>query len=163
MNNNIKELINKLRDPDNCNVLDYIDEAADLIEEQSYIIDDLMFENESINRRINKLFIELNEYKDLAQRRLKRKNMYKERSENDLLEKERYRLDLEQVKKERDALVNRLHGKCEYCLHDAKPFDERMNICIECVFDKYRITWHNNKTYSDRWEWRGIVKDKECK
>ena len=151
MTDNIKNLIHMLRDEDNCNVLDYIDEAADCIEEQAHAIDDLMFENENKQRRINELVAELNKYEILAESRLKRKNMYKERSERSLFEKERYRLDLEQVKRERDALIEERHGECEYCKYDHKMRD----ICFDCLHNKYRVIWKTGKEYPDNWEWRG--------
>lgn len=90
----VEWLIRILKDKDNCNILDYVDDAIDIIE------------------RLSK---KLEVAQDLAERRLQRKNMYKERSERSLFEKERYRLDLEQVKRERDAAISDLIGECTVC------------------------------------------------
>jgi hypothetical protein len=121
---------------------------TELICEAKRIIWDLRYTNDTYNDDqiadcIEKLAIELEIAQDLAERRLNRKNMYKERSERSLFEKERYRLDLEQVKRERDAAISDLIGECTVCKNSN-----------ECV--KYPCYCINGSA----WEWRGVPEDK---
>ena len=117
---------------------------AELVHKAKQIICDLRYTNDTYNDDqiadcIEQLAIELEIAQDLAERRLNRKNMYKERSERSLFEKERYRLDLEQVKQERDAAISDLTGECTVCKNSN-----------ECV--KYPCYCINGSA----WEWRGV-------
>lgn len=69
--------------------------------------------------------------------------MYKKRSEESLMEKVRYRLDLEKVKLERDAAISDLTGECTVC--------KNSNECI-----KYPCYCINGNA----WEWRGVLENK---
>jgi len=121
---------------------------TELICEAKRIIRDLRYTNDTYNDDqiadcIEKLAIELETAQDLAERRLNRKNMYKERSERSLFYKERYRLDLEQVKRERDAAISDLIGECTVCKNSN-----------ECV--KYPCYCINGSA----WKWRGVQENK---
>ena len=85
MTEEAKRLVELLRDEDNCNVLDYIDDAADLIESLS--------------------------------------------------------ATLEQVTKERDALLNELRGECNLCTHWQE--------CLSGVYSGVRVD-------DSCWEWKGV-------
>jgi hypothetical protein len=84
---------------------------VELICEAKRIIWDLRYTNDTYNDDqiadcIEQLIAELETTQDLAERRLIRKNMYKERSERNFIEKVKYRLELERVKRERDTIVS---------------------------------------------------------
>lgn len=117
-----------------------------MIDEAKRIIFDLRYTNDTYNDdqiadMLERLCSELEKYKDLAERRLQRKNMYKERSEKDFAEKIQYRLELDKMKCERDAAISDLHGDCDVC----KNYDECVKHSLHCI-------------NSGMWEWRGIPK-----
>lgn len=102
---------------------------------------DLLYMEDIMNIAADKL----EECNDLAERRLNRKNMYKERSERSLFEKERYRLDLERTQKELEEVENKLSellcyitggrfSKTGYSIQEMKSFadDYLQDTCNKC-------------------------------
>ena len=69
-------------------------------------------------------------------------------------ENEKLRAELKQVKRERDAAVEQLHGICESCVHYT-PYHNRG----ECASCEHEIVRDKKITPSDNWEWRGQKKD----
>lgn len=123
---------------------------------------------EAAAEMIESLCSELEKTQTLAEARLKRKNMYKERSERSLFEQERYRLDLEKeremrqhadevatlfmrenekLKRERDAMYEILSDvrNCADCTHHNESSEDFP--CRMCLCDT------NTKIH---WQWRGV-------
>lgn len=66
--------------------------------------------------------------------------------------------ELEQVKRERDALMDELRGRCYSCAN-VKPYEKipRMNVCehIKVVFSG------EGKRGCEYWQWRGVKEERD--
>lgn len=62
--------------------------------------------------------------------------------------------ELEQVKRERDAAVEQLHGYCPACKNYTPNHNE--GACAEC---KHEYFQYQNIDARDNWEWCGIKED----
>ena len=69
-------------------------------------------------------------------------------------ENEKLRVELEQVKQERDVAIEQLHGHCPACAHYTPNHNE--GLCRFCCFEVARNT---NVEINDNWEWRGQKED----
>ena len=66
--------------------------------------------------------------------------------------------ELEQVKRERDALMDELRGRCYSCAN-VKPYEKipRMNVC-EHIKVAFSGEWKRGCEY---WQWRGVKEEKD--
>lgn len=69
-------------------------------------------------------------------------------------ENEKLRVELEQVKRERDVAIEQLHGHCPACAHYTPNHNE--GLCRFCCFEIARGT---NVEINDNWKWRGQKED----
>ena len=69
-------------------------------------------------------------------------------------ENEKLRAELEQVKAERDAALEHLHGICSAC-KNYSPYHNRG----KCRFCAYEPARDKDAEVNDNWEWRGPQKE----
>ena len=95
---------------------------------------------------IESLSAELERAQALAEARLKRKNMYRERSARSLFEKIALENELRKVKRERDAAVEdmKIHKFCHHCVEG----DRESERCYSC-------------DHKCNWQWRGAREDEK--
>ena len=91
----------------------------------------------------------------LADARLQRKNMYKERSERDFFMRKGFEFELRHVKHERDSAVEIVKkiGGCHYCANKSFCDDDDNADCTSCTLEHcpcYSCYNHN------KWQWCGI-------
>ena len=65
-------------------------------------------------------------------------------------ENEKLRAELEQVKREKDAAIEQLHGMCNVCQH-YYPYHNRG----KCAFCEHETLRDTKIPPVDNWEWRG--------
>ena len=65
-------------------------------------------------------------------------------------ENEKLRDEMEQVKRERDAVIEQLHGMCNVCKH-YYPYHNRG----KCAFCEHETIRDTKIPPVDNWEWRG--------
>lgn len=65
-------------------------------------------------------------------------------------ENEKFRDELEQVKRDRDAAIEQLHGMCNVCQH-YYPYHNRG----KCAFCEHETIRDTKIPPVDNWEWRG--------
>lgn len=69
-------------------------------------------------------------------------------------ENEKLRDELDQVKRERDAVIDQLHGYCFFCANNTPSHNE--GPCRACKHEYYHLL---NNEYLDNWQWRGSKKE----
>lgn len=58
---------------------------------------------------------------------------------------------IQQLERERDAAVERLHGWCEVCVHWGN--EDSIAFCDGCT---HNYPFEHETNFTDRWQWRGV-------
>lgn len=106
--NDIDDLLEQLQEPNNCNVLDYIDDAVEAIKGLRCRSQALVKENNKLSKDINKACEMIGVWVQRA----------------------------ETAERERDAAVEQLHGYCPACAHYTANYCD--GACAECKHEYYQ-------------------------